>query len=99
MCEEKDGKFYLKRNFLARLPKPVELSHKWVLGNFNYQEPSCYAKLFGKYEEASFECLPDHIKANLIIKQVLGAPKLYILQESNKVCVFCNIFTNEEKYI
>ena len=43
---ERDNKFIFKVNLLSILPKPVELSHEWVLTNFKYQEPEFYAILF-----------------------------------------------------
>ena len=44
--EERDDIFIFKVNMLRRLPKPVELSHKWVLKKCQYQEPIFYATLF-----------------------------------------------------
>ena len=38
LLEKRDLKFIFKVNLLNILPKPVELSHKWVLENFWYQE-------------------------------------------------------------
>ena len=44
--EECYGKFIFKVNVFSRLPTPVELSHRWVLKNFKYQEPLFYAICF-----------------------------------------------------
>ena len=46
MHEKLDCMFHLKVNMISRLPKPVELSHEWVLKILKYQEPSFYARLF-----------------------------------------------------
>ena len=39
MHEIRDGTFIFKGNLLSRLPKPVELTHKWIKKIFKYQEP------------------------------------------------------------
>ena len=53
------GMFRFKGNLLSILPKPVEISHEWVLKSFKYQETSFYARLFDRYEEVTFEVPPD----------------------------------------
>ena len=45
-----NGMFNFKGNILSRLPKPVELSHKWVLTNFKYQEEEFHDILFDEYQ-------------------------------------------------
>ena len=39
LCEESGGDFTFRINMPSRLPKPIELSHKWVLKSLKYQEP------------------------------------------------------------
>ena len=48
--EELYGKFLFKVNLLSRLPKPVELSNKWILKNLKYQYPVFYSRLFDDSE-------------------------------------------------
>ena len=45
--KECDRKFHFFGNLLSRLQNPVELSHKWVLKNFNRQEPVFLCKING----------------------------------------------------
>ena len=44
--EKCDGNFVFKGNLISRLPKPVELTHKWTNTNYKYQEPKFYSRLF-----------------------------------------------------
>ena len=60
--------FNFKVNLLSRLTKPVELSNKWVLTNFKYQEPEFYAILFDE-SEGPFEDTPVHTKVGIIRKK------------------------------
>ena len=52
------GLFHFKGNILSIPPKPVEISHEWVLPNINYQEPEHYTRLFDESEEGPFEVPP-----------------------------------------
>ena len=72
---------------LSRLPKPVELSHEWVLKNFRYQEPQFYARLFDNSEKLPFELPPGHTK-NDYNRYAPGAHKLYFLRGECCLCVF-----------
>ena len=78
--EEHDGKFYFKVDILSILPNPVELSHHWVLTNFNYRDPSLYDRLFDESEEVTFEVTPGRKNVGIIIKPVPGDPKLYVFR-------------------
>ena len=49
--EKRDSKFIFKGNMISRLSKPVEISHAWVLTNFQYQEPAFYAILLDESEK------------------------------------------------
>ena len=67
---------FFKGNLLSRLTKPAELSHKWVLKIFKYQEPAFYDRLFDESEQGPFEVPPGHTNIDEIRKSVPGAPKL-----------------------
>ena len=64
--KERDSKFLFKVNMLRRQTKPVELSHKWYLKIFKYQEPEFYAKLFDESKEGPFEVPTGHTKIGVI---------------------------------
>ena len=40
--KERDGMFHFNVNTISRIPTPVELSNKWILANFRYQEPAFF---------------------------------------------------------
>ena len=80
LCERRDGEFIFKGNILSMIPKPVELSHNWVLTDFKYQEPAFYARLFNKSEEGSFEVPTGRTKVGVIINPVPGTTKLNLFQ-------------------
>ena len=90
--------FHFKLNRLCKLPKPVELSHNWILTNFKYQEPESYTRLFDYSEEGYFEVPTGFTKAVFIIKLLSCAPNLYVFQESNSVCLFCS-FSSEFVFV
>ena len=77
---------------LSRLTNTVEISHKWVLINFKYQEPSFYDRLFDNYEEGPFDVPSGHMKVVVIRKSVPGSPKFYVWHEINITCVFLSFF-------
>ena len=54
--------FLFKENLLSILPKPFELTHKWIKKNFKYQEPEFYSRLFDESENRPFEVPPGNIK-------------------------------------
>ena len=87
--QEHDGKFNLKGNLLSILTNNVELSHKWVLKHFKYQETEFYARLFYDYEEGPFEDPKVRTNVGVIIKIVSGDSRLYVFQDKNIACVFC----------
>ena len=89
LCEERGGKFIFKLNLISILTKPVELSHKWVLKIFKYQEPAFYARLFYQSQGGPLEFPPGHTKVGVIRKPVSGAPKLYYSRKS--IVLMCSI--------
>ena len=95
MREERDDKFIFKVNMLSRLPELVEISHEWVLTNFNYQEPKTYAKCFDDPEKGPSEAPPGHTNKYQIIKSVPDDPTLHDFQEIKSACVirsFSSVF-------
>ena len=65
ILHDKHGrKFLFKGKFLSRLPKPVELSHEWVLKIFKYHYPEFYSRLFYESEKRNFEVAPGSTKKN-----------------------------------
>ena len=82
MREEHYGKFIFKVNLIGTLPKPIELSHKWILKNFNYKEPLFYTILFNDSEAGPFEVPPGHTKVYLIRKPAPGAPNLFFFRKA-----------------
>ena len=74
---------------ISRPPKNVELSHKWYLKNFKYQEPEFYAMwwfirgLFWSFSR-SYKCWCNK-------KTVHDDPKFYVFQEINSASVFCSL--------
>ena len=80
--------FYFRENIISRLPNPVELSHEWVLTNFNHQESAFYEILFYESKEGTFEVQSGRPKSAVIIKPGPGAPKFF-LQYSTSGFVFC----------
>ena len=78
MREERYGNFLYKVNLLRRLPKPVEISHKWINTSSKYQKPEFYSRLFDDSENGPFEVPRGRTKA-YDKKSVPDAPKLYVL--------------------
>ena len=70
--EESDGKFIFKGNMISRVPKNVELSHKWILKNTKFQEQVFYAGLVDESEKRPFKFPPGRIKKDKIRKSVPG---------------------------
>ena len=64
LCEIHDVNFIFKGNILSRLPKPIELTHKWIKINFKYQEPEFYFRLFDESDNGPFEVPSGHIKTD-----------------------------------
>ena len=83
------GKFLFKVKFISRLLKPVELTHKWIKTNFNYQEPDFYSRLFDKSVNWTFEVPPGCIKTCDLKKSVPDDSTLCVLQENKSFYVFC----------
>ena len=57
----RNGNILLKEKILSRLPITVELTHKWIKKQFNYQDPDFYSQLFDESENGPFEVPPGHI--------------------------------------
>ena len=91
MHKENDGKFILSGIVLIRITNPVELSHKWELINFEYQETESYARLFDESEEGSFEVSPGCTKLVKLKKTLPGATKLIfnIITRVGMCYVYC----------
>ena len=67
MREKRDDQFSFRGNILSRLPNPVELSHKYVLTNFKYEELEFYSRLFDESEKGPFELPPVFTKNDCIL--------------------------------
>ena len=88
LCKECDDKLIFKGYLISRTPKPVELSHEWVLKMFKYREPEIYARWFDESEKGPFEVPPGRTKKQKKRKSVSGATELYVLQGVNSACMF-----------
>ena len=68
----------------------VELSQKWVLTYFKFQEPEFYARLFNDYEGGPFEATKVCTMVIVIINILPGDPKLYVFKDRKSSGVFCS---------